>query len=253
MTGQTRLRDENFMREAGRERQLDDVALDAWLKRRTLRHARPTINQFIRRVIEPDLPTRHAVPQIRPARKKPGGKPFHRHTWWIASSASCRRFIQRVFLSPNNTRSAPTTASLAYVLTSWKGSKGVLWNWRCRMNRGLIAARLTSTRSRRSRSCTIRIPKIGLRRLRVSLAIISGCQIDRWSKQYKLSETETIDEMNRLIEWLPQTIPAGERTSIVHGDYRLDNMVLQKRTARHRGARLGFRRSAIRWATSPII
>jgi len=51
-------------------------------------------------------------------------------------------------------------------------------------------------------------------------------QIDRWSKQYKLSETETIDEMNRLIAWLPQTIPAGERTSIVHGDYRLDNLVL---------------------------
>ncbi len=51
-------------------------------------------------------------------------------------------------------------------------------------------------------------------------------QIDRWSKQYRLSETETIAEMNALIEWLPQTIPAGERTSIVHGDYRLDNMVL---------------------------
>jgi aminoglycoside phosphotransferase (APT) family kinase protein len=51
-------------------------------------------------------------------------------------------------------------------------------------------------------------------------------QIDRWSKQYKLSETENIEEMNRLMEWLPQTIPPGERTSIVHGDYRLDNMVL---------------------------
>ncbi|HYD72721.1 MAG TPA: phosphotransferase family protein [Candidatus Binatia bacterium] len=51
-------------------------------------------------------------------------------------------------------------------------------------------------------------------------------QIDRWSKQYKLSETENIDEMNRLIEWLPQTIPPGERTGIVHGDYRLDNMVI---------------------------
>jgi aminoglycoside phosphotransferase (APT) family kinase protein len=53
-------------------------------------------------------------------------------------------------------------------------------------------------------------------------------QIDRWSKQYKLSETETIDEMNRLIEWLPATIPAGERTSIVHGDYRLDNLILHQ-------------------------
>ena len=51
-------------------------------------------------------------------------------------------------------------------------------------------------------------------------------QIDRWSKQYKLSETENIDEMNRLIEWLPATIPPGERTGIVHGDYRLDNLIL---------------------------
>ena len=53
-------------------------------------------------------------------------------------------------------------------------------------------------------------------------------QIDRWSKQYKLSETENIDEMNRLIEWLPKTIPPGERTSIVHGDYRLDNLILHE-------------------------
>lgn len=51
-------------------------------------------------------------------------------------------------------------------------------------------------------------------------------QIDRWTKQYRLSETETIDEMNALAEWLPRTIPDGERTSIVHGDYRLDNMIL---------------------------
>jgi aminoglycoside phosphotransferase (APT) family kinase protein len=53
-------------------------------------------------------------------------------------------------------------------------------------------------------------------------------QIDRWSKQYKLSETEDIDEMNRLIEWLPATIPPGERTGIVHGDYRLDNLILHE-------------------------
>jgi aminoglycoside phosphotransferase (APT) family kinase protein len=53
-------------------------------------------------------------------------------------------------------------------------------------------------------------------------------QIDRWSKQYKLSETETIEAMNRLIEWLPKTIPSGERTSIVHGDYRLDNLIIHE-------------------------
>ena len=50
-------------------------------------------------------------------------------------------------------------------------------------------------------------------------------QISRWSKQYKLSETETIAEMDRLIEWLPETIPPQHESSVVHGDYRLDNMI----------------------------
>ncbi len=52
-----------------------------------------------------------------------------------------------------------------------------------------------------------------------------GRQVDRWTKQYKASETELIPEVERLIEWLPQTLPVQERTSIVHGDYRLDNMI----------------------------
>jgi aminoglycoside phosphotransferase (APT) family kinase protein len=51
-------------------------------------------------------------------------------------------------------------------------------------------------------------------------------QISRWTKQYQLSETETVAEMNKLIEWLPVHLPPGERSSIVHGDFRLDNMVL---------------------------
>jgi aminoglycoside phosphotransferase (APT) family kinase protein len=50
-------------------------------------------------------------------------------------------------------------------------------------------------------------------------------QIDRWSRQYKASETDPIDAMDRLIEWLPRNIPPGDRTSIVHGDYRLDNVI----------------------------
>src|SRR5258706_828596 len=50
-------------------------------------------------------------------------------------------------------------------------------------------------------------------------------QIDRWSRQYKASETEKIEAMDRLMEWLPSNIPAGDATSIVHGDYRLDNMI----------------------------
>ena len=54
-------------------------------------------------------------------------------------------------------------------------------------------------------------------------------QIGRWSKQYVASATQQIDEMDRLIAWLPANMPASARddskTSIVHGDYRLDNLM----------------------------
>ncbi len=50
-------------------------------------------------------------------------------------------------------------------------------------------------------------------------------QIARWTKQYRASETETIDAMDRLIGWLPAHIPPGDETAIVHGDFRLDNMI----------------------------
>jgi aminoglycoside phosphotransferase (APT) family kinase protein len=50
-------------------------------------------------------------------------------------------------------------------------------------------------------------------------------QVSRWSKQYGASELERIDEMDRLIEWLPGNIPAGDETCVVHGDYRLDNAI----------------------------
>ncbi|OXE36730.1 MAG: phosphotransferase family protein [Phenylobacterium zucineum] len=53
-----------------------------------------------------------------------------------------------------------------------------------------------------------------------------GRQVDRWTKQYKASETVHLEEMERLIDFLPKSLPEQERTSIVHGDYRLDNMVL---------------------------
>jgi aminoglycoside phosphotransferase (APT) family kinase protein len=57
-------------------------------------------------------------------------------------------------------------------------------------------------------------------------------QIDRWTKQYKASETEHIDTVERLIEWLPRTVPDDDQTSIVHADYRLDNMVIHVSEAR---------------------
>lgn len=50
-------------------------------------------------------------------------------------------------------------------------------------------------------------------------------QIGRWSRQYRASETERIDAMDSLIEWLPKHIPAGDETTVVHGDYRMDNLI----------------------------
>jgi len=57
-------------------------------------------------------------------------------------------------------------------------------------------------------------------------------QIARWTKQYRASETERIEPMERLIEWLPQHVPRGDVTTIVHGDYRLDNLVFHPHEAR---------------------
>ena len=54
-------------------------------------------------------------------------------------------------------------------------------------------------------------------------------QIGRWSKQYVASITQPIAEMDELMAWLPAHIPADardeSRVSIVHGDYRLDNLM----------------------------
>jgi aminoglycoside phosphotransferase (APT) family kinase protein len=50
-------------------------------------------------------------------------------------------------------------------------------------------------------------------------------QIARWTKQYRASETEKIEAMDRLIEWLPENVPPADETVIVHGDYRLDNLI----------------------------
>ncbi len=50
-------------------------------------------------------------------------------------------------------------------------------------------------------------------------------QIDRWTKQYRASETQHIPEFEKVAEWLTRTVPEQLRVSVVHGDYRLDNMI----------------------------
>ena len=57
-------------------------------------------------------------------------------------------------------------------------------------------------------------------------------QIARWTKQYQASETEPITAMNELIAWLPDNIPPETGTTVVHGDYRLDNTIFDPREPR---------------------
>lgn len=57
-------------------------------------------------------------------------------------------------------------------------------------------------------------------------------QIARWTKQYRASETEPIEAMEHLVQWLPAHIPPVGNPSIVHGDFRLDNMIVSATEAR---------------------
>ncbi len=51
-------------------------------------------------------------------------------------------------------------------------------------------------------------------------------QVGRWTKQYRASETEPVPAMDRLIAFFPQDLPAPRPARVVHGDWRLDNMIL---------------------------
>lgn len=57
-------------------------------------------------------------------------------------------------------------------------------------------------------------------------------QIARWTKQYRLAETERIDAMENLIEWLPKNVPNDTRNALTHGDYRFDNTIFHPTDAR---------------------
>jgi aminoglycoside phosphotransferase (APT) family kinase protein len=51
-------------------------------------------------------------------------------------------------------------------------------------------------------------------------------QIHRWTQQYRASETERFESMERLIEWLPAHLPGDDTTTLVHGDYRPGNLIM---------------------------
>ena len=54
-------------------------------------------------------------------------------------------------------------------------------------------------------------------------------QVARWTRQYRDSQTDDIPEMERLIAYLPASLPEQSRTSVVHGDYRIDNVMFDDR------------------------
>jgi aminoglycoside phosphotransferase (APT) family kinase protein len=212
---------------------LDDAALAAWLEANVEGYAGPlTINQFKGGQSNPTYqlvtPTRKYV-----LRKKPGGKLLP------SAHAVDREFRVISALYPTGFPVARAYAlctddavlgAMFYVMEMVEGR--ILWD----------GALPDMTKQERRAVYEHKIATLAQLHNTDYAAIGLGDygkpgnyfarQIDRWSKQYRLSETEAIEEMNRLIEWLPQTIPPGERTSIVHGDYRLDNMVLHAREPR---------------------
>jgi aminoglycoside phosphotransferase (APT) family kinase protein len=57
-------------------------------------------------------------------------------------------------------------------------------------------------------------------------------QLSRWTRQYRASETERIDAIERLIDWLPMHVPHEDPVALVHGDFRLDNTIFHPREPR---------------------
>jgi aminoglycoside phosphotransferase (APT) family kinase protein len=51
-------------------------------------------------------------------------------------------------------------------------------------------------------------------------------QLSRWTKQYLASQTQAVPEMDALMAWLPRTIPDSDETTLIHGDFKLDNTIL---------------------------
>ena len=71
-----------------------------------------------------------------------------------------------------------------------------------------------------------------------------GRQLSVWTRQYRASETHAIPAMEKLIAWLPAHLPADDRTTLVHGDFRLENMLV----AADRPAIVGV----VDWERSPL-
>ena len=74
---------------------------------------------------------------------------------------------------------------------------------------------------------SVDVAAVGLKDLGRPLQYLSR-QIDRWTRQYRASETDKLEAMERLIEWLPANLPPGlddDPGTLLHGDFRIDNLI----------------------------
>jgi hypothetical protein len=234
---------------------LNEAALDAWLAAECRRLCRAADHQSVQgRPIEPDLSAGHAVAEIRAAQEARRQIAALRARSGPRVSRSCRRSIPPAFRSRKQLRALHRRQrSRRHVLRDGNGGRPRALGRRAARNAPKSERRATYEHkiATLAKLHTTDVTKPSASAISASPATISRRQIDRWSKQYKLSETDNIDEMNRLLEWLPQTIPTGRTHR--HRPRRLSSRqhgAARKRTARHRRAGLGAfhaRRSAGRF------
>ena len=236
-------KDEEFSgtRPVEERHRFDEMRLDGWMREHVEGYAGPlTVLQFKGGQSNPtyrlDTPGRSYV-----MRRKPFGKLLP------SAHAVDREFKVIAALGKQGFPVAKAYAlctddgviGAASTSCRWKRA-GCSGTRRCPARRPTRGARSSPARSRRWPNCINYDPEtIGLGDFGKPGNYFAR-QVDRWTKQYRASETQHIPEVEQLIEWLPRTVPEQKRVSIVHGDYRLDNMIFHAdRAAGAGGAGLG--------------
>ncbi|MEZ4286993.1 MAG: phosphotransferase family protein [Polyangiales bacterium] len=77
---------------------------------------------------------------------------------------------------------------------------------------------------------TVDVEKVGLSDYGKSGGYVER-QVKRWSEQYRASQTTEVPTMESLIKWLQENLPAADETTLTHGDYRLDNVIVHSNEA----------------------
>lgn len=205
---------------------IDEAKLDAWLAAHVADYRGPlTVRQFKGGQSNPtyrlDTPGRAYVLRRQPFGKLlPSAHAVDREFRVITALAGAAFPVARPYALCVDER---VIGAMFYVMAMVEGR--VLWNGALpdceRAERGAVyrAAIATLARLHACDPAALKLADYG------KPGNYCARQIDRWTRQYRASATQEIAAMDFLIGWLPKTVPAQERVSIVHGDYRLDNLV----------------------------